>query len=82
MNAADPSMTGTLKPKPYIGVQFMTIPEFQAIGTEAGRQFSAALAGKKSVEDALESANKSAYKILKKRQIYKVDKNIYLLVLP
>ena len=29
MNAADPSMTGTLKPKPYIGVQFMTIPEFK-----------------------------------------------------
>lgn len=71
MNAADPSMTGTLKPKPYIGVQFMTIPEFQAIGTEAGRQFSAALAGKKSVEDALESANKSAYKILKKGRYIK-----------
>ena len=35
MNAADPSMNGTLKRKPYIGVQFMTIPEFQAIGTEA-----------------------------------------------
>jgi len=44
----------------------MTIPEFQAIGTEAGRQFSAALAGRKSVNDALKSANKSAYKLLKK----------------
>ncbi|KPW68067.1 Mannitol ABC transporter periplasmic mannitol-binding protein [Pseudomonas cannabina] len=35
----------TLKPVPYVGIQLVTIPEFQAIGTSVGQQFSAALIG-------------------------------------
>lgn len=53
--SADP-ITGTLKPKPYVGVQFAAIPEFQGIGTVVGQQFSAALAGKLSVDQALTNA--------------------------
>ena len=34
----------------------MSIPEFQGIGTAVGQQFSAALAGQKSVADALKAA--------------------------
>ena len=34
-----------MKPVPYVGVQFVAIPEFQGIGTTVGQQFSAALAG-------------------------------------
>ncbi|MBA49606.1 MAG: sugar ABC transporter substrate-binding protein [Paracoccus sp.] len=41
---------------PYTGGQFVAIPEFQGIGTAAGQQFSAALAGQMSAEDALAAA--------------------------
>ena len=41
---------------PYIGSQWIGIPEFQGIGTAVGQQFSAALAGQVSAEQALQSA--------------------------
>jgi sorbitol/mannitol transport system substrate-binding protein len=37
-----------LKPVPYTGVQFVTIPEFQSIGTVTGQAIAGALAGKTS----------------------------------
>jgi sorbitol/mannitol transport system substrate-binding protein len=55
MKAADPEHP-TVKPVPYVGVQFVAIPEFQGIGTAVGQQFSAALAGQESVDQALKSA--------------------------
>ena len=54
---ADPQ-NPTVDEVPYVGVQFAAIPEFQGIGTAVGQQFSAALAGQTSVEDALDSAQK------------------------
>ncbi|MBM9593002.1 ABC transporter substrate-binding protein [Roseitranquillus sediminis] len=41
---------------PYTGGQFVAIPEFQGIGTAVGQQFSAALAGQVSADQALQSA--------------------------
>ncbi|WP_226581898.1 ABC transporter substrate-binding protein [Acuticoccus sediminis] len=41
---------------PYVGVQFVAIPEFQGIGTAVGQQFSAALAGTTSADAALANA--------------------------
>ncbi|WP_406858184.1 ABC transporter substrate-binding protein [Alsobacter sp. KACC 23698] len=55
INTADPTKP-TVKPVPYVGVQFVAIPEFQGIGTSVGQQFSAALAGQSSVDDALAAA--------------------------
>jgi len=55
INSADPTKP-TVKPVPYVGVQFVAIPEFQGIGTAVGQQFSAALAGQISVDQALQSA--------------------------
>ncbi|RDJ09025.1 ABC transporter substrate-binding protein [Rhizobium grahamii] len=55
INSADPTKP-TVKPVPYVGVQFVAIPEFQGIGTAVGQQFSAALAGQVSVDQALQSA--------------------------
>jgi sorbitol/mannitol transport system substrate-binding protein len=46
----------TVKPVPYTGGQFVAIPEFQGIGTAVGQQFSAALAGQMTVDQALQSA--------------------------
>jgi sorbitol/mannitol transport system substrate-binding protein len=55
INAADPTQP-TVDPVPYVGVQFVAIPEFQAIGTNVGQLFSAALAGQISADDALAQA--------------------------
>ena len=41
---------------PYIGAQWVGIPEFQALGTAVGQQFSAAVAGQASVEQVLQIA--------------------------
>ena len=59
INAADPK-NPTVKPVPYVGVQFVAIPEFQGLGTTVGQLFSAALAGQSSVDDALKQAQDAA----------------------
>ncbi|MFD1796496.1 sugar ABC transporter substrate-binding protein [Paracoccus aurantiacus] len=43
----------TAVPVPYSGIQYVSIPEFQGIGTSVGQNISAALAGQMSAEDAL-----------------------------
>ncbi|MEL6299484.1 MAG: sugar ABC transporter substrate-binding protein [Pseudomonadota bacterium] len=55
INAADPK-NPTVDKVPYVGVQFVAIPEFQGIATAVGQQFSAALAGTVSVDQALQNA--------------------------
>jgi len=55
INIANPSEP-TVDEVPYVGVQFVAIPEFQGIGNDVGQEFSAALAGTKTVEEALEAA--------------------------
>ena len=65
IETADP-ITGTLKPKPYVGVQFVAIDPFQAIGTAVGKEMSAALAGRKSVDEALDAAQKLTEREMKK----------------
>ena len=48
----------TVDPSPYVGVQFAAIPEFAGIATEVSQEFSAAYAGKQTVAEALEKAQK------------------------
>jgi sorbitol/mannitol transport system substrate-binding protein len=50
----------TVQPVPYTGVQFLAIPEFQDLGTRVSQQISAAVAGQKSVADALAQSQKYA----------------------
>jgi sorbitol/mannitol transport system substrate-binding protein len=50
----------SVNPVPYVGIQFVAIPEWQGLGTAIGQQFSAALAGTMSVEDALAAAQNLA----------------------
>ncbi|MGD9477518.1 ABC transporter substrate-binding protein [Shinella sp. G-2] len=59
INAADPK-NPSVKPVPYVGVQFVAIPEFQGLGTTVGQLFSAALAGQMPVDDALAQAQQAA----------------------
>ncbi|AMS17924.1 sugar ABC transporter substrate-binding protein [Pseudomonas chlororaphis] len=58
LKVADPTRP-TLKPVPYIGIQLVTIPEFQAIGTQVGKLFSAALIGQTTVDQALAAAQQT-----------------------
>jgi sorbitol/mannitol transport system substrate-binding protein len=50
----------TVQPVPYTGVQFVGIPEFQDLGTRVSQQISAAMAGQKSVDDALKQSQEYA----------------------
>ena len=59
IEGADP-LKPTVKPVPYTGVQFLAIPEFQDLGTRVSQQISAAIAGQKSADDALEQSQKYA----------------------
>ncbi|MDU6672352.1 MAG: sugar ABC transporter substrate-binding protein, partial [Bradyrhizobium sp.] len=65
IDAADPSHP-TVKPVPYVGVQYAAIPEFQGIGTAVGQQFSAALAGSMTVDAALAAAQSSTEREMKR----------------
>ena len=55
INSADPT-NPSVKPVPYVGVQFVAIPEFSGLGTTVGEIFSAALAGQKTADAALAEA--------------------------
>ena len=43
-------------PQPWVGVQYVTIPEFQDLGTRVSQEISAAIAGQQTVEEALAKA--------------------------
>ena len=58
INSADPTKP-TVKPVPYVGVQFVAIPEFAGIATNVGQIFAAALAGEKTADEALAEAQTS-----------------------
>jgi sorbitol/mannitol transport system substrate-binding protein len=63
---ADADITNPTKdPVPYIGIQYVAIPEFQGIGTTVGQQVAAALAGQVSVEEALETAQASVERTMR-----------------
>jgi ABC-type glycerol-3-phosphate transport system substrate-binding protein len=49
----------SMNPVPYVGIQYVAIPEFQAMGTQVGQLVSAALAGQKTVDAALKEAQES-----------------------
>ena len=53
--AADPT-NPTVDPVPYVGIQFVAIPEFAGIATEVSQEFSAAYAGQQTVDEALAKA--------------------------
>jgi sorbitol/mannitol transport system substrate-binding protein len=55
INAADPS-DPTVDPVPYVGIQYVAIPEWAGIGTAAGQEFSAMVAGQQTPDEALSKA--------------------------
>ncbi|SHE55711.1 sorbitol/mannitol transport system substrate-binding protein [Modicisalibacter ilicicola DSM 19980] len=65
MQSADPT-DSTLEPSPYVGVQFVGIPEFQSIGTQVGQMIAAALTGERTVEQALQAAQRSTKRTMQR----------------
>lgn len=50
----------TSQPAPYVGLQFLRIPEFVDVGTLVSQQMSAAVAGSKTVDEALRQSQRYA----------------------
>jgi sorbitol/mannitol transport system substrate-binding protein len=65
MQTADPT-NPAIKPVPYIGIQFVGIPEFQAIGTTVGQNVAGALTGAMTLDAALKSSETAAERAVKK----------------
>ncbi|WP_158968149.1 sugar ABC transporter substrate-binding protein [Paraglaciecola sp. L3A3] len=65
IQSADP-VNPTVKPVPYVGVQFVAIPEFQGIGTAVGQQFAAALTGQMTVKQSLQSSQRLVERAMRK----------------
>jgi sorbitol/mannitol transport system substrate-binding protein len=49
-----------------VGIQYVTIPEFQAIGTSVGKLFSAALTGGMTIDKALAEAQSTTEREMKR----------------
>ena len=56
---ADPLNPG-VQPRPAPGIQFVDIPEFPALGTQVSQDVSSAIAGRMSVEEALDRGQRLA----------------------
>ena len=62
------SSTSTRVRAPYEGLQFVSIPEFQDLGTRVGQQMSAAIAGSTSVDEALQQSQEYAQQVARTYQ--------------
>ena len=46
----------TVNPVPYVGVQYVDIPQFESLGLQVGQQIAGAIAGTESVSQALQAS--------------------------
>jgi sorbitol/mannitol transport system substrate-binding protein len=59
IQAADPNNAG-VQPRPAPGIQFIDIPEFPDLGTQVSQEVSSAIAGKETVDQALDRGQQLA----------------------
>jgi sorbitol/mannitol transport system substrate-binding protein len=52
MNSVNPKQPG-LNPQPWVGIQYVTIPEFQDVGNQVAQLVADAIAGRTTVDEAL-----------------------------
>jgi sorbitol/mannitol transport system substrate-binding protein len=50
----------TLNPVPYVGIQYVDIPQFESLGVTVGQQIAGAIAGTESVSQALTAGQAAA----------------------
>jgi sorbitol/mannitol transport system substrate-binding protein len=59
MSAVNPAQPG-VNPQPWVGIQYVAIPEFQDVGNQVAQLVADALAGRKTVKEALDAGQKIA----------------------
>ena len=59
INGTDP-LHPTLHPVPYVGIQYVDIPQFESLGVQVAQQIAGAIAGTESVSQALKTAQADA----------------------
>lgn len=64
IQTSDPK-DNTMTPSPYNGIQYVQIPEFQAIGAQVGQMIAAALTNQMSVDQALQAAQRSTERTMR-----------------
>ena len=57
-----------MQARPAPGCQYLAIPEFADLGTKIGQEVSAALAGQKTVQEALDASQKQAEAVAAKKK--------------
>lgn len=67
LEASDPTNCGTYE-RPAAGCQYLAVPEFAEFGTRVGQEVSAALAGSKTVKEAMETCQQAAETIADKKK--------------
>jgi len=50
----------TVNPVPYVGIQYVDIPQFETLGVEVGQQIAGAIAGTETVSQALKTSQSDA----------------------
>ena len=59
INSVDPEHP-TLNPVPYVGIQYVDIPQFESLGLTVAQQIAGAIAGTESVSQALQAGQSAA----------------------
>jgi sorbitol/mannitol transport system substrate-binding protein len=59
MNAVNPVQPG-VNPQPWVGIQYVAIPEFQEVGNQVAQLVADAIAGRSTVKEALDKGQKIA----------------------
>jgi sorbitol/mannitol transport system substrate-binding protein len=59
INSTDPNHP-TVNPVPYVGVQYVDIPQFESLGVTVGQQIAGAIAGTETVSQALQAGQSAA----------------------
>jgi sorbitol/mannitol transport system substrate-binding protein len=59
IDSVDP-LHPTVNPVPYIGIQYVDIPQFESLGLQVAQQIAGAIAGTESVSQALQTAQGDA----------------------
>jgi sorbitol/mannitol transport system substrate-binding protein len=59
IDSTDPNHP-TLNPVPYVGIQYVDIPQFESLGLQVAQQIAGAIAGKETVAQALKTSQADA----------------------
>ena len=59
MSEVNPKQPG-VKPQPWVGIQYVTIPEFQDVGNQTSQLVADAIAGRRPLQLALDQGQKIA----------------------